>query len=312
MNVIVSDITFQSVSGLAEISALSYKPEDESQIRGVFQIAHGMAEHKERYDKFARKLAENGFAVYINDHLGHGKSVANEDQLGFFGDTDGWKHFVEDCHQLLVIAKEQNPNKPCIFFGHSMGSFVCRAFTFKYYKELVGCVVCGTSGPNVGASAGVGVASATSKMKGDHHRSSFIDNMAFGGYNKKFEGKTNFDWLTRDEEEVRKYIEDPLCGFIFTANGYRDLFSLLNYVNSGDWFKNYPKQFPMLLISGTEDPVGSYGAGVEKVRKKLEKQGKTDVTMKLYEGGRHEILNDSQLFDAIFADILAWATPLLQ
>ena len=244
MNIIKTDISFPSVSGLADISALSYKPEDESQIRAVFQIAHGMAEHKERYEKFAQKLAENGFAVYINDHIGHGKSVKSNDDLGFFGDKDGWQNFVEDCHQLLVIAKQQNPNKPYIFFGHSMGSFVCRAFTFKYYKELVGAVICGTSGTNKGASAGVGVANVTSKIKDDHHRSSFIDHMAFG------EGKTQYDWLTKDEEEVRKYIEDPLCGFVFTSNGYRDLFSLLNYVNSKDWFKNYPKEFPILLVSG--------------------------------------------------------------
>ena len=250
MNIIKTDISFPSVSGLADISALSYKPEEESQIRVVFQIAHGMAEHKERYEKFAQKLAENGFAVYINDHIGHGKSVKSNDDLGFFGDKDGWQNFVENCHQLLVIAKQQNPNKPYIFFGHSMGSFVCRAFTFKYYKELVGAVICGTSGPNKGASAGVGVANVTSKIKDDHHRSSFIDHMAFGGYNIKFEGKTQYDWLTKDEEEVRKYIEDPLCGFVFTSNGYRDLFSLLNYVNSKDWFKNYPKELPILLVSG--------------------------------------------------------------
>lgn len=310
MSVIKTEITFPSVSGLAEISALSFKPEDPSKIRAVFQIAHGMAEHKERYEKFATKLAENGFAVYINDHLGHGKSVKSQDELGFFGDKDGWKNFVEDCHKLLVIAKQENPNKPCIFFGHSMGSFVCRAFTFKYYKELVGAVICGTSGPNKGASAGVGVASTTSKFKGDHHRSTFIDNMAFGNYNKKFEGETDYDWLTRDSDEVRKYIEDPLCGFVFTANGYRDLFSLLNYVNSKDWFNNYPKQFPILLISGTDDPVGAYGKGVEKVKKKLEKRGKTDVTMKLYQGGRHEILNDRLLFDQIVSDVLSWSAPL--
>lgn len=312
MNVIKEEISFPSVSGLADISALSYKPEDRSQIRAVFQIAHGMAEHKERYDKFCQKLAENGFAVYINDHLGHGKSIKTNDDLGYFGDKDGWKNFIEDCHQLLVIAKEQNPDKPYIFFGHSMGSFVCRAFTFKYHKELSGAVICGTSGPNIGASAGAGIALTTSKIKGDRHRSTFIDNMAFGNYNKKFEGKTQFDWLTRDEDEVQKYIDDPLCGFLFTANGYLDLFNLLNYVNSGDWFKNYPKDFPILIISGQEDPVGAFGKGVEKVKQNLEKQEKNDITMKLYEGGRHEILNDRGLFDTVVSDILSWSGPLLQ
>ena len=142
MSYLKKEFTFPSVSGLADIHCASYLPEG-TQVKAVLQIAHGMAEHLERYEGFARVLCENGIAVYINDHLGHGGSVKNDDELGYFGKKDGWKHFVEDCHELTKIAKSENPGKPYIFFGHSMGSFVARAYSFKYSAEIDGAVYCG-------------------------------------------------------------------------------------------------------------------------------------------------------------------------
>ncbi|MCM1365485.1 MAG: lysophospholipase [Ruminococcus sp.] len=311
MKAVKNEFNFKSVSGLADIHAASYVPEDKDSVKAVIQIAHGMAEHLERYEPFADMLCENGFAVYINDHIGHGLSVSSKDELGYFGEKDGWKNFIEDCHQLTEIAKKEFPDKPYIFFGHSMGSFVSRSFTAKYANELTGAVFCGTSGPNPGAAAGIVIANLISKIKGTHYRSKMIDSIAFGSYNKKFEGRTNFDWLSRDNEQVDKYIADDLCGFLFTACGYRDMFSLLNSVSSKEWFANYPKQLPVLIISGAMDPVGNYSKGVKQVYDGLKNAGKDNVTMHLYENGRHEILNEKACFEQICTDLISWADSII-
>ena len=311
MATIKKEFTFPSVSGLCNISAASFLPEDKDSVKAVIQIAHGMAEHKERYEAFADVLCANGFAVYINDHLGHGKSVKNDDELGYFGKEDGWKNFIEDCRALMKIAQEEFPGLPYIFFGHSMGSFVARAFSAKYADELTGAVFCGTAGPNPAAAAGILISKAVAAVKGDHYRSKLIDSIAFGSYNKRTPGRTAFDWLSRDEFQVDKYIADPYCGFLFTAYGYRDMMSLLSYVSSKAWFQNFDKQLPVLLIAGADDPVGPYGDGVRKVKAMLEEAGKNNITMHIYEGGRHEILNESALFDTVCRDVIDWANSII-
>ena len=302
---------FPSVSGLADIHACSFFPENKESVRAVIQIAHGMAEHLERYEKFAGVLCDNGFAVYINDHLGHGKSVKNDDELGYFGEKDGWKNFVDDAHQLMQIAKKENPSKPYIFFGHSMGSFVSREFSKRFANDLAGAVFCGTAGPNPAAGVGIALAKLIGKTKGSHYRSKLIDSIAFGSYNKQFEGRTAFDWLTRDNDEVDKYIADKYCGFLFTAYGYRDMFSLLSRVSEKKWAQEYSKELPVLLISGSKDPVGANGKGVEQVYNMLKNAGKTNVTMHLYEDARHEILNESKCFDKVCKDVIDWADSIL-
>lgn len=307
---IKNEFTFPSLSGLADIHAASYKPEN-CEIKAVIQVAHGMAEHLERYEKFAAALCEQGYALYINDHLGHGSSVRNKDELGYFGEEDGWKHFVEDCHQLTDIIKKENPGVPVIFFGHSMGSFVARAYSVKYGDEVAGAVYCGTAGPNPAAGAGILLTKIIAKLKGTHHRSKLIDKVGFGTYNSKFEGRTAFDWLSRDNEEVDKYIADELCGYLFTAYGYRDLFSLLSYVSSPDWFKALPKKLPVLIISGAMDPVGEYGKGIEKVYKLICDEGKTNVRKILYPDARHEILNEKACFDTVCRDVVGWIEEII-
>ncbi len=302
---IKNEFTFSSVSGLAEIHAASYKPEN-GEIKAVVQVAHGMAEHLERYEKFASALCDAGYALYINDHLGHGLSVKNKDELGYFGEEDGWKNFVEDCHQLTEIIKKENPGVPVYFFGHSMGSFVARAYSTKYANDLAGAVYCGTAGPNPAAGAGIILTKLIAKLKGTHYRSKLIDKIGFGTYNSKFEGRTPFDWLSRDNEEVDKYIADDLCGYLFTAYGYRDLFSLLSYVSSPDWFSGLSKELPVLLIAGAMDPVGEYSKGIEKVYNSLCDAGKTNVKKILYPDARHEILNEKACFDKVCKDVIGW------
>ncbi len=307
---IKTEFTFPSVSALADIRAASYKPES-GEIKAVIQIAHGMAEHLERYERFASALCEKGYAVYINDHLGHGASIKNRDELGYFGEKDGWKNFIEDCHQLTEIIKKENPSVPVVFFGHSMGSFVARAYSIKYADEIIGAVYCGTAGPNPAAGAGILLTNIIAKLKGTYHRSKLIDKVGFGTYNSKFEGRTAFDWLSRDNEEVDKYIADDLCGYLFTAYGYRDLFSLLNYVSSAEWFGGLSKDLPVLMIAGAMDPVGEYGKGIEKVYKSLCDAGKTNVQRILYPDARHEILNEKACFDQVCRDVIGWIEEIL-
>lgn len=299
-----TEFYFPSVSGLADIHAAKYLPEGE--VKAVVQIAHGMAEHLERYEKFAQFLTDNGVALYINDHLGHGKSVKNDDELGYFGASDGWKNFIEDCHKLTEIAKKENEGKPYVFFGHSMGSFVARAYAFKYSEDIDAAVFCGTSGANPLASVGKVLAGLIAKVKGDHHRSKLIDKMSFGAYNNKTEKRTAFDWLSVDKKNIDDYLADPYCGFLFTATGSKDLISLLSFVSDKSWYEGFNKSLPVLLIAGSEDPVGQYGKGVREVADKLKSAGVKSVDMKLYDGYRHEILNEPDLFPEVAGDVLSF------
>ncbi|MBQ1243499.1 MAG: lysophospholipase [Clostridia bacterium] len=302
---IKKEFYFPSVSGLADIHAASFMPE-EKEVKAVLQIAHGMAEHLERYEAFAEVLCENGIAVYINDHLGHGKSVKNDDELGYFGEKAGWKNFIADCYRLTRIAKDENPGKPFIFFGHSMGSFVARAYSLEYANDIDGAIYCGTAGPNPAAGMGSLIAAAIGKIKGDHYRTKLVDKIAFGAYNNKFEQRTPFDWLSRDQFQVDKYVADKYCGFLFTAYGYRDLTSLLGFVSGKKWFESLDKELPVLIISGAMDPVGNFGKGIDQVCEKLEAAGKKNFKKILYPDGRHEILNESALFDKVCEDVIEW------
>ena len=301
---IIKEYSFRSVSDLSDIYVRCWLPEN-GQVKAVFQMAHGMAEHCDRYNWFAEKLCDAGYAVFMNNHLGHKLSVKNDDMLGFFGKKDGWKNLVGDMRKTTEIAKKEFPDVPFIVFGHSMGSFICRAYTAQY-NDYDAAIYCGTGGPNPAAAMGIAVASLIGKIKGVMHRSKLVDKMAFGTYNKRCPGRTPFDWLTKDEEIVDKYIKDKYCGFLFTTAGYCDLFGALNFVSSTDWAKKVPAKLPILLVAGAEDPVGTYGEGVKKVYEMLKSTGHEKVEIKLYQNDRHEILNELDR-DSVAADIIAFA-----
>ncbi len=309
MKIIRKEYTYHSATGVADIFARSWAPEN-GEIKAVLQIIHGMAEYGERYDELGAYLCENGYAVIINDHVGHGKSIKSKDDLGYFGGDKNKAGigFVDDAHKLTQIAKDEF-NKPVILMGHSMGSFVARHYITKYADDVLGAIICGTSGPNPAAGAGILVADLVKKLKGEKFKSEFINGMAFGTYNKRCEKRTAFDWLSVNKENVDRYIADEQCGFLFTVAGYKNLFEILQFVSTAEWFGAVPTDLPMFLIAGSEDPVGSYGKGVMTVYTKLKETGHNRTDIKLYEGDRHEIHNEDDRY-TVFSDIVSWCNSL--
>ncbi|MBR5222551.1 MAG: lysophospholipase [Clostridia bacterium] len=272
------------------------------EIKGLFHLVHGMTEYIDRYDHLFSFFAENGFVAFGYDHLGHGKTAENDDELGFIAHKDGWKYLVNDVVTFTKAVKKIYPDTPTVLMGHSMGSFIARLVCESYAAEYDKFIFCGTSGPNPASSAGLLLVKIIKAFKGEKHKSNLIQSVAFGSYNNGFEGDTPYEWLTNDREIINKYAADKYCTFRFTVSAMGDLMNLLSKCNRGAWFKSLDGTKPILLIAGDKDPVGNYGKGVKAVYDKLIKNGKK-CDIKLYENCRHEIHNDI-CKDEMFSDIL--------
>lgn len=273
----------------------------------ILQICHGMIDHIERFDDMARYMAERGILVVGNDHIGHGHSVTDEDNYGYFADDkDPGKYLVEDMHRLTRIMKKKYPDIPYFLAGHSMGSFMVRRYIIKHGEELDGAVIMGTGNqPHILVSAGLALSNITDRLKGDRYRSSLINKIMFGAYNKKYDNaRTEHDWLTTDESVVDAYENDKMCSYIFTVNGYYGLLNTIAYVSNKKNIKKAPVDLPVLMVSGKDDPVGGYGKDVEKLYD-IYKKHFEDVTCKIYTGCRHELHSELQK-DYIFEDIYKW------
>lgn len=300
------EFTFRSRDGVNTCRAYSWAPED-GRIKGVFQIIHGMVEYVERYDDFATFLSAHGFLVVGEDHLGHGRTAATEKDLGYFCPDDPETILVRNAHRLKKIIQEQNPGVPYFIMGHSMGSFIFRRYLTMYGKGIDGAIVMGTGVmPAIVTGFGVFMTDLLKFFYGDRHVSRLITKLAFGGYNKKIpDVRTGSDWLSRDENVVDAYVRDPLCTFKFSLNAYRALFKLLGYVCKEKNLTAIPKSLPIFVVSGTADPVGNYGKGPKAVYEQYQRLGIEDVRLKLYDGYRHEILNETGKEEP-YSDILNW------
>ena len=296
---------YESSTGRNRIRARMCTPDGTP--RAIVQIAHGIAEHIDRYEAFMRFLAENGFVAVGNDHLGHGKSIARLEEQGIFAEKDGWNYVVEDMKKLRELAKEQFPNLPYIFFGHSMGSFLTRTFLIRYPDLYDAAILSGTGQQSPAlVNGGYLAAELMTKLKGPHASGQALNDMAFGSYCKRIENpRTPFDWLSRDTETVDRYIADPLCGFVCKTSLYRDMMGGLKFLTSQKNINKMNKAAPIYFMSGAEDPVGDYGAGVETAYKAFCRAGLADVMIRLYPGGRHEMLNEINRGD-VMQDILNW------
>lgn len=299
MNVL--NYSVPSVDGVHDLAGKVYLPAGKP--IGILHILHGMTEYMDRYHTFMAELAEAGYIACGYDHLGHGYTAADSSELGYIADKGGYDLLLRDVKGFSdALRDEYGRDLPYVLMGHSMGSFIARLSAEKYVTPDA-LIIMGTGGPNPIAGVGLALIGIIKACKGPRHISPFIDNMAFGGYNKRFgEDAHPKAWLTKDAAVRDAYMADPFCTFPFTISAMGDLIRLTKNANRGAWFKSLPQGLPILLVSGREDPVGDFGTGVETVCAKLQKAGHP-VTCRLYDGYRHEILNDAS-HDRVVADIL--------
>ncbi|MFW5470661.1 alpha/beta hydrolase [Knoellia sp. CPCC 206435] len=295
-----------AVSAVDGTSLHTYRWLPDGPTHGVVQIVHGMAEHAARYERFAEALTGAGYAVYAHDQRGHGHTAAKADH-GIFADRDGWSTVVADVSTVTEFAQTEHPGLPVVLFGHSMGSFVSRAYAALHSARLAGLVLSGTGGnPGPLAAVGKAVAGVQSRVRGRRHQSGLMTKLTFGQYNAAFKpARTDFDWLSRDEAEVDKYVADPLCGNVFSAAFYADLLGGLQQINRSAAFAAVPRDLPVLVFSGSADPVGGGGKGVREVAEAYRSAGLSDVTLTIYPDARHEMLNETNR-DEVTADVIAW------
>ena len=276
-------------------------------IKAVLQITHGMVEHIERYREFCVWMAERGIVVIGHDHLGHGKTVSNREEFGYFGSKEGMTHVVKDIRRVTVYSKKKYPDQKLILLGHSMGSFLARKYLSVYKDGPDGFILMGTGAPPEAlVSAGSLLAGSMRKLKGEMYRSPLLYKLSLGNYNAKFKPvKTPYDWLTRDESLSKDFGEDESCQFIFTTAAYQDFFRLILNVAKEEIAGHARTDAPILIISGDNDPVGDNGKGVRKVYERLHKAGVDRLEMVLYEGARHEILHEINRQE-VFEDLYEW------
>ena len=299
------DFTFDSTRGDQKLHGRICRPDGEPVC--VVQIAHGIAEHINRYDDFMNFLAENGIVAVGNDHLGHGQSFEKPEDQGFFAENGGWKIVVDDMAALRDVVRHEYPDLPYVFFGHSMGSFLTRTFLIRYPDRYDAAIISGTGHqPGLVAFAGHTMANAAVRSKGAKAVGTALNNVAFGSYCKEIKDpRTPFDWLSRDESTVDKYIADPLCGFVATNSLFRDMMEGIRFIIDQKNIDKMNKDKPIYFMSGDADPVGDYGKGVEKAYQAFCKAGLKNVTIRLYPQGRHEMLNEINKAD-VYRDILNW------
>ena len=296
-----------SSNGTHKLAGVVFVPTTPKPV-GFFQVVHGMTEYIGRYERFMSEMAEQGWICFGHDHLGHGHTVNNASELGFIAPENGADLLQRDVKRVAdAVIKHytsEGTKLPYVLMGHSMGSFVVRLAVEKKYVAPDKLIVMGTGGPNPIAGVGLAFIGIIKACKGPRHISPFIDKMAFGGYNKKFDDGDSDPraWLTKDGGVREKYANDPFCNYKFTVSAMGDLIRLTKDANRGAWFKSLPEGLPILLVSGRDDPVGDFGKGVETVCARLQKAGHP-VTCRLYNGYRHEILNDAS-HDRVVADIL--------
>lgn len=304
---------FNLKSDGTETHCYKWVPEEKAEPKAVVQISHGMVEHTGRYESFAKKLVNSKYAVFGNDHRGHGKTADSEEDLGHLADENGWELAVEDMHRLTNRIKEDFPNIPTFLFGHSMGSFLTRDYIWKYGEDIDGVILSGTGGdPGPIAKIGLFISKIQIIFSGKKWRSDFLNNLIFDDYNSNFEpNRTDFDWLSREESEVDKYIEDSFCGFVPTAKFFQDLFGGLEKIHKQENIEKTPADLPIYLISGEKDPVGGFKEGVKEVYDLYDKVGIKDLNYRFYQGARHELLHETNKREVI-EDIIDWLDKHLE
>lgn len=301
-----SNFTFKGEEDI-DIYVYKYEPIEKENINGIVQISHGMSEEASRYERFAKYLTDDGYIVYINDHRGHGRSVKDIHNIGILAKKDGIHCIVRDLNKLTNIIKEENKEVPIFLFSHSMGSFAAQRYIIDHSKDIDGVILSGTNGLyGLEVDLGFLVAKIMSKVQGREKQAYLIDKIAFGGFNKVFKpNKSEFDWLSRDEKEVIKYIENEYCGVVFSNGYFYDLFKLFKEIRDVNNLNKISKKLPIYIFAGDKDPVGKFGKGIIELYTNYKRADIENVEYRLYEGGRHEMLNEINR-EQVMADTLNW------
>lgn len=281
--------------------------------KAIVQVLHGMAEHGERYARLAQALAAAGYSTYAHDHRGHGKSIPEGSSPGHMADSDGWNRIVEDAHGVNREIAKQHPGVAIIVLGHSMGSFVLQQLLFEHPSDMVAAALSGSNGkPPPIAKLGKLVARIERTRLGRRAPSPIMQKLTFDEYNKAFApARTEFDWLSRDPEEVDKYVADPLCGFAVSTQVWIDMLSALDRIAKPSNVAKVPKGMPLYLFAGDRDPVGDFGKGMRRLYDAYKRAAIFDVRLKLYPGARHETLNETNR-DEVMNDFIAWCDEVIE
>ena len=278
--------------------------------KGVVQLFHGMAEHIKRYDDFATFLNNHGYVVIGHDHRGHGDSVSGNETLGYLGES-GFSKVLEEGYMVTQYIKSRYPGAPLYLFAHSFGSFIGQDYITKYGHELSGVILSGSakkSGPLIDIA--LKLAQFQTLLFKESKKAKFLDNLSFLGYNKNIDNpQTPFDWLSRDENQVNKYIQDPLCGFLCTINFFKELSKGLKRLYDANKLNKIPKKLPIFILSGSDDPVGEYSKSVKALRDQYIYLDMKNIQMKIYQGGRHEMINEINRQE-VYKDVLDFINQL--
>lgn len=288
----------KSSSDNLELELAYIEPKEE--IKGVVQISHGMSEHKERYYDFMEYLKEQGYTVVINDHRGHGSSAKNKEELGYFY-TEDINYIINDLYDVTKYIKNKYKDKKIYLFSHSMGTLVARGYIQKYDNEIEKLVLCGPPTKNELTKFAIKLSQVSKYINKDTKPSKLLNKLTFGSYNK---GNTiNNEWLSKSIDNVNNYNEDELCGFIFTGNGFINLYKLMDNAFCRENYKMQNKSLPIFVIAGSEDPVIQDEKKFLELVDFLKELGYKDVTSKLYKDLKHEILNEEEK-NIIYKDVL--------
>jgi alpha-beta hydrolase superfamily lysophospholipase len=311
-----NETCFESHDG-TKLFLYRWSPQEQSgAAKAVVHIVHGMAEHAFRYLRLAEKLTGAGMEVWAADQRGHGRtadlSINKPDSGGLAGhcaDNDGFNIVTRDIHSLNGEIRRSRPDVPIFLLGHSWGSFIAQNYIEEYSNDLIisGCVLSGTRGPgDFMVKAGIPVLTLLAALCGQRNGTHIAKAMADGAYNKPFKpNRTHFDWISRDEKEVDKYVEDPLCGNLCSSGFYRDLARGLYNIHRGKSMARINLVLPMYVFSGSADPVGNMGASPAALVNAYRKMGIKDLEFVLYPGARHETLNETNR-EEVMDNLLSW------
>jgi alpha-beta hydrolase superfamily lysophospholipase len=302
------ETTFTIDSDGVALFVHQWLPDEDKPLRGAIQVSHGMAEHSARYRPLAEALTAKGFGVWAHDHRGHGKTAGDVSRRGFFAAKGGWRRVVDDIYLVNAHILKNHPGVPRVLFAHSMGAFMAQQVMFERGDEFKAVVLsastCGVANPL--APVGRLIARVERARLGASAASPLLTKLSFGEFNKPFRpARTEFDWLSRDPAEVDKYIADPWCGFDVSTQLWIDLLDALPTLSDPQNLARVPKELPIYILAGSEDPVNGKLKGLHRLVKDYNRAGVRDITWRVYTDGRHEMLNETNRHE-VLTDLTKW------